>query len=204
MTQTPAKLLTFNEFLTWLPNQGKFELHDGVICPMNPPVGFHEDISCFLAERITAEYLNLNLPYAIARMTYVRSLDHQSGYLPDILAIDRATLATDSTWKQSAVISRPDAIPLIIEIVSTNWEDDYYKKLGDYEKLGVPEYWIVDYLALGARRLIGSPKQPTISVYCLVEREYQLTQFRNDDRIVSLIFPELSLTTNQIFNASLG
>jgi hypothetical protein len=28
--------------------------------------------------------------------------------------------------------------------VSTNWRDDYLMKLGEYEKLGIAEYWIVD------------------------------------------------------------
>jgi len=34
------------------------------------------------------------------------------------------------------------------------------KKLADYEALGIVEYWIVDYLALGASRYTGKPKQP--------------------------------------------
>lgn len=84
--------------------------------------------------------------------------------------------------------------------VSTNWEDDYYTKLGNYEAMGIPEYWIVDYAALGARKFIGNPKQPTISIYHLVEEEYQIAQFRGDERIISPTFPELNLTANQVFN----
>ncbi|MEQ8960691.1 MAG: Uma2 family endonuclease, partial [Coleofasciculus sp. C2-GNP5-27] len=62
-------------------------------------------------------------------------------------------------------------------------------------------YWIVDYLGLGGRRYIGNPKQPTFSVYQLVDGVYQVTQFRGNERIVSASFPELNLTANQIFNA---
>jgi Uma2 family endonuclease len=54
---------------------------------------------------------------------------------------------------------------------------------------------------LGGRRYIGNPKQPTISIYQLVDREYQVSQFRNSDRISS-IFSELNLTLQQIFPAS--
>jgi Uma2 family endonuclease len=36
-------------------------------------------------------------------------------------------------------------------IVSTNWRDDYYLKYADYEEMGIAEYWIVDYAALGGR-----------------------------------------------------
>jgi Uma2 family endonuclease len=83
--------------------------------------------------------------------------------------------------------------------VSTNWQDDYLMKLGEYEKLGIGEYWIVDYLGLGGRRYIGDPKQPTISVYHLVEGEYMLNLFRDQDIISSPTFPEFNLTAEQIF-----
>lgn len=86
-------------------------------------------------------------------------------------------------------------------MVSTNWQDDYLTKLAEYEKLGIPEYWIVDYLGLGGRRYIGNPKQPTLSVYELVEDEYSVKQFKGLDRIESPTFNELSLTAQQIFKA---
>lgn len=98
---------------------------------------------------------------------------------------------------------------MVVEVVSTNWSDDYALKLEDYESLGIPEYWIVDYLGLGCRRFIGNPKQPTISIYQLIEGEYQVRQFRGSDacdnpsgeRIQSPAFPELNLTAEQIFRA---
>ena len=71
----------------------------------------------------------------------------------------------------------------------------------DYEQMGIPEYWIVDFKGLGAKRYIGSPKQPTISVYQLIEGEYQVQQFRGKDRVISDTFPELALTAEQIFAA---
>ncbi len=203
MTQTLPKLLTFAEFIAWLPDRGRFELHSGVVVTMNPPVGFHEDIRSFLATELTLEFNRLKLPYGISNQAIVKPPQAETGYLPDILLINREILATDLIWPKSAIICRADAIPLIIEVVSHNWEDDYYKKLSDFEKLGVPEYWIVDYLALGARRLIGNPKQPTVSIYSLFEGEYQLAQFRDDEQIISATFLELNLTANQIFRASL-
>jgi Uma2 family endonuclease len=61
----------------------------------------------------------------------------------------------------------------------------------------------VDYGALGGRNFIGNPKQPTISVCNLVDGEYQVLKFRENDRIVSQTFPDLNLTANQIFQAVL-
>ena len=89
----------------------------------------------------------------------------------------------------------------MVEIVSTNWQDDYLRKLADYETLGILEYWIVDYLGLGATRYIGRPKQPTISVYQLVEGEYQVNQFRGPEQVISPTFPSLALTAAQVFQA---
>jgi Uma2 family endonuclease len=88
---------------------------------------------------------------------------------------------------------------IAIEVVSTNWRDDYLTKLQEYEEIGIPEYWIVDYLGIGGRRFVGNPKQPTIFVHELVDGEYQVTAFRGGDRVISPTFPELILTANQIF-----
>lgn len=84
--------------------------------------------------------------------------------------------------------------------MSTKWQYDYLVKLAEYEKVAIPEYWIVDYLGLGGRRYIGNPKQPTISVNPLVDGEYVVNQFRGDDVVRSLAFPDLNLTVEQIFN----
>ena len=95
------------------------------------------------------------------------------------------------------------SIPLVVEVVSTNWQDDYIRKVGEYELIGIPEYWIVDYLGLGGRRFIGNPKQPTISIYRLVDGEYEVSLFRGDQTIESPTFPELNLTAQQVFQAGL-
>ena len=58
-----------------------------------------------------------------------------------------------------------------------------------------------DYLAKGSARYIGSPKEPTISIYQLIDGEYQGNLFKQDQRLISGIFPELNLTANQIFRA---
>ena len=64
--------------------------------------------------------------------------------------------------------------------------------------MGISEYWIVDYGAFGVKRFIGNPKQPTISIYSLVDDEYIVNQFRGNDLIISPLFPELKLTLSQI------
>jgi Uma2 family endonuclease len=57
-----------------------------------------------------------------------------------------------------------------VEVVSGNWQNDYAQKVDEYAILGISEYWIVDYAALGGLEFIGRSKQATITVllyYCL-------------------------------------
>jgi Uma2 family endonuclease len=89
----------------------------------------------------------------------------------------------------------------VVEVVSTNWQNDYARKVEDYALLGIPEYWIVDYLGVGGREYIGKPKQPTITICTLVEDEYQKQLFQGSNLLVSSLFPDLRLAAAQVFAA---
>ena len=112
-------------------------------------------------------------------------------------------MTEEPLWEKFSTITKGSSLPLVIEVVSTNWRTDYGHKLADYETLGIAEYWIVDYLGLGGKRYIGDPKQPTISVYSLVEDEYQVSQFRGNEVIESPTLKDLNLTVEQVFNAGM-
>ena len=201
MIQTTAKLLTFEEFIEWYPDgKGRFELRNGVIVEMNPN-GDHEEVTSFLIRKINVEIDRLNLPYITPSTYFVKPLGATTGYQPDIIVLDKPALISEPLWKKSSIITQGNSVKLAVEVVSTNWQDDYLVKVADYERLGIPEYWVVDYAALGGRRFIGNPKQPTISVYQLVEGEYQASQFREGDRILSSALPELNLTVEQVFGS---
>ncbi|MGF1936671.1 MAG: Uma2 family endonuclease [Nostoc sp. ChiQUE02] len=203
MIQTLRKVVTFDEFVAKYPdNTGKrYELHDGVIVEMPQPTGDHEEVVGFLAFEITRECIRLNLPYFIPKTALVKPPENESAYSPDVLILNRPNLVNEPLWKKESTVSQAESIPLVVEVVSSNWRDDYLKKAADYEAVGIPEYWIVDYAALGGRRFIGNPKQPTVSLYTLIEGEYQVSQFRGSDRIISPLFPELNLTAEEIFQA---
>ncbi len=203
MTQALPKIVTFDEFITWYPeNSGVcYELHNGEIVEMSQPTGKHERIKGFSAAELTLEFRRLNLPYFIPNQAIIKPPERESGYFPDVLILNDAALVDEPFWEKSSTVTKGASIPLVIEVVSSNWRDDYYLKLADYEEMGIPEYWIVDYAALAARKFIGNPKQPTISVYQLNDGEYQVSQFVGSDRIISPSFPELILTAEQIFKA---
>jgi len=201
MTQAIPKLVTFKDFAAWRPEGGRYELHDGVIVEMAQPVGDHEDVVGFIARKLTVEFDRLNLPYTIPKTALIKPTKSESGYSPDVLILNRPNLVNEPLWKKESTVSCAASIPLVVEVVSTNWDDDYYTKQGKYEGIGIPEYWVVDYLGLGAKKFTGNPKQPTISIYQLIDGEYQVSQFRGDDRIISPTLPELNLTAEQIFQA---
>jgi Uma2 family endonuclease len=151
-----------------------------------------------LSRKLTVEFDRLNLPYFIPKQALVKQRTGESAYSPDVLLIDPTNLVNEPLWEKTSTVTQGDSVPLVIEVVSTNWRVDYYRKYSDYEEMGIKEYWIVDYQPFGAAKFVGEPKQPTISVCSLVGDEYEINQFRNDDQIISHIFPELNLTANQI------
>jgi len=195
--------LTFDEFIKWYPENSvhRYELHDGEVIEMPNPTGKHSKVAGFISGNLFLEIMRLQLPYFIPTECVVRSSDERSGYKPDVIVLDENTIADDARWAKESVITKGRSVRLIIEVVSTNWADDYAKKLEEYESLGITEYWIVDYLGLGGKRFIGSPKAPTVSVYQLIEGEYQVKQFQGNDRIDSHTFPELTLTVEQLVQA---
>jgi Uma2 family endonuclease len=203
MTQVLRKVVTFDEFVAKYPdNRGqRYELYDGVVVEMPQPTGDHEEIVVFLSTKITLEYSRLSLTYGIPKTVLVKPLENESAYSPDLLLLNITNLVNEPLWKKASTVTQAASIPLVIEVVSTNWRDDYLKKYADYEEMGIPEYWIVDYAALGGREFIGKPKQPTILVCCLEEGEYRVSKFRANDRIQSPTFPQLNLTAEQIFRA---
>ncbi|MEH2144743.1 Uma2 family endonuclease [Nostoc sp.] len=210
MTQALPKLLSFNEFIEWYPNNGKrYELHKGVIIEMPPPTGSHEKVVGFIAQKLTVEFDRLNLPYTIPKTALIQTPSAESAYSPDVLLLNLDNLDNEPLFQKQSTVSQAASVPIVIEVVSTNWRDDYYNKLRDYarvasrrEEMGIPEYWIADYAALGARKFIGNPKQPTIFVCELVDGEYQMTPFQGNTAISSPTFPQLNLTAQQIFNAA--
>ena len=199
MVQAAANPLTFDEFIECYPEDGgRYELRHGVMVEMRP-IGPHEEVIALIRRKLDVEIERQNLPLFIPQSCLIKPLRVGEGYLPDIIVLDQEKVKTDPYWKKYSSLSTGDAIKLIVEVVSTNWQDDYLIKLAEYEKLGVPEYWIVDYRAMGGVRFIGSPKMPMVWIYKLGDQEYQPGQpFQVGQRLISPTFPELMLEVDRI------
>ncbi len=99
MTQALPKLVTFEEFADWKPDNGRYELHKGAIVEMSQPLGNHEEFIAFLVEKFTLEYSRLKLPYGIPKTALVKPPESETGYSPDVLLLNRPNLATEPRWK---------------------------------------------------------------------------------------------------------
>jgi Uma2 family endonuclease len=200
MVPAESKTISFDDFIIWLPERSayRYELRDEEILEMPKPRGKHSEIAGFIISELNFSIRQSQLSYIIPRESIVKSIDGKSGYEPDVIVLDKEILVQESRWEAESIITQGSSVKLAVEVVSTNWQDDYAIKQIAYQALGIQEYWIIDYLGLGGRNFIGHPKQPTISIYYLVDGEYDLHQFRGMERIKSPTFPELTLSMTEL------
>ncbi len=201
MTTTTSKKLTFEEFLEQYPDgYGIYELVNGEIVQVELTRA-HKNVARFLVFAFNDEIRRLKVDYIPDKDIVVRTVTtsgEEHGRNPDVGVV--SALVWNSNVLAYGALTEP--IQLAVEVASTNWEDDYVDKLDEYQRLGIPEYWIVDYLAIASRAYLGNPKVPTVSVYQLIEGQYQVQKFRGSDRILSNTFPELELTVEQLVESS--
>ncbi|BAZ28504.1 hypothetical protein NIES4074_09370 [Cylindrospermum sp. NIES-4074] len=204
MTITANKLqqhLTFAQFIEQLPDEeGRYELINGEIMRILP-TRKHDNVADLITRKLDREVERLNLNYRVSGRIMVRTVTpdgREQGRFPDVSVVDKALWDSNP----SAYTAFVEPLQLAVEVVSTNWEDDYIDKLDEYQRLGISEYWIVDYLAIGSRNYLGNPKVPTVFVYLLDEQGiYQSTAYRDTEKILSRTFPELALTVEEILAA---
>ena len=200
-TNQPKQKLTLAQFVEQLPDEeGRYELVKGEIMRILP-TRRHEDIADFIARQFDKQVERLDLNYRISGRIVVRTETKdgvEQGRNPDVSVVER------NIWEfnRSAYSALFEPLQIAVEVVSTNWEDDYLDKLDEYQRLGIAEYWIVDYLAIASRSYLGNPKVPTVFVYLLDDNGvYQFKAYQQEEPIISKTFPELQLTTAQIIAA---
>lgn len=198
MTYTPTKTLTFEDFLTQYQDNLRYELADGE--PLNmEPTGPHETVSGKLAIKIGIAITTAKLPWFIPRICLIRPFtDTATARRPDIIVLDETQIVNEPYWEKEPVITLGRSIKLVVEVVSTNWETDYARKVEEYALLGIPEYWIVDYRGLGGIAFIGKPKQPTFTVCQLNGEEYSQQQYRLGQPITSHLLPNFQMCLDEI------
>ncbi|MBE9185750.1 Uma2 family endonuclease [Microcoleus sp. LEGE 07076] len=200
MVQTKTKL-TFADFLEKYPDgSGIYELVNGEIVKVEATRA-HKNVARYLVKSFDRESERLGLDYIVDKYLVLRTVTasgQEQGRNPDVGVVKASVW--NSNVRGYGALTEP--IQLALEVTSTNWEDDYVDKLDEYQRLGICEYWIVDYLAIASRADLGNPKIPTVFVYCLENGSYLVQSFRSNERIISKTFPELEITVEQLVLSS--
>ena len=198
MTYTTTKILTFDEFIVEYGDNPRYELIDGELRDMEP-TGPHEAVTGQIVGYIFVEILRSQRNWIVPKNCLIKpSAMAATALRPDAIVVDEAKLNREPLWSKEPIVCNGNTIELVVEVVSTNWQDDYARKVEEYALLGIPEYWIVDYLGIGGIAFIGKPKQPTFTVCRLVGESYVQQQFRLGESISSPIFPELQLQLDRL------
>lgn len=189
---------SFAEFIAQYGDNTRYELIDGELRDMNP-TGPHEAVAGSIAGRLYAEILRSQFNGLIPKTCLIKPLYAEATALrPDVVVLEKTALRQEPLWQKEPIICNGSTIRLVAEVVSTNWQDDYARKVEEYAVLKIPEYWIVDFRGLGGLQFIGNPKQPTFTVCQLVDGVYQQHLYRLGESIISPLFPDLQLTLDDL------
>lgn len=107
--------------------------------------------------------------------------------VPDLVVFSEELAMAMKGAKRSTIMPEMPPPLLVVEVVSPNQSSrDYRYKRSEYAARGIAEYWIVDAIT------------QKVTVLEWVEGLYEEQVYEGDSAIVSLVFPELRLTTAQV------
>ncbi|MGF1521162.1 MAG: Uma2 family endonuclease [Leptolyngbyaceae cyanobacterium] len=204
VVQAPMSL---QAFLAWdTGDDQRYELIEGEPVPMSDPTANYEDVADNICNQLRLHCQEKKLPLVPKRSKLIAigsRNGRETARRGDIVVFEQAEWQRMKGLSSSAMAYISP--PLVIEVVSTNWRDDYLTKLAEYESINVQEYWLVDYAAIGGMRYIGQPKQPTLSIYNMDIEQGEFgnaKQFRDDDCIESTVLPDFTLKASVLWRAS--
>lgn len=134
LAHDPATLWTFADLEALPESPWRYEIIDGSLLVTPGPGRRHEVVSAGLLR---------TLQRAVGPNWFVlgpQNLDlHPSYLIPDLIVI------SVEKAKRDAVLTRPDEVPLVVEIVSpSSRTTDRVTKPAKYAAAGIPAYWRVE------------------------------------------------------------
>jgi len=186
--QVSNKTFTAQEYLAYKNDtDSRYELVNGLLVKMPPESNFNARIAAFLFVQFLqiVPFTRLCHKDAEIQVASVRA----SFRIPDfmVLSEEGATALTGSP-RNTITLTMPPPL-LVIEVVSPDDRArDYRYKRSEYAVRGIPEYWIID------------SSERKVIILTLIEGFYDEAMFENGQTLVSNIFPELTLTPDQIFS----
>jgi Uma2 family endonuclease len=189
------KSVTVEQFLAQYGDDNRYELIDGEVFDLEP-TGPHEQVAAFIDRKLNVQIDSEHLPWFILQRGILQPLGAFTAFRPDIMVVDDESLSQEPLWAKESILTLGSSIKFVAEVVSSNWQNDYARKLEDYAILGISEYWIVDYEGLGGEVFIGRPK---LTLCTLGEDgRYRSSILRENQAVNSPTFPALSLTAAQV------
>jgi len=194
MVQVQIKKLTFDEYLSYSDNTDKrYELIDGELIALPPESEPNNFIANYLFFYLASSGL---VPLRLIKthncevqVAVLRSGDAANRY-PDLIILEPEHIPLTA----NRLTITFDMLPprLVVEVVSPGRlgrDRDYERKRAQYAARGIAEYWVID------------PIEEVVTVLRLQDGQYvEVGGFRDGEAIVSPMFPQLSLTVQQIFS----
>lgn len=105
------------------------------------PTGQHESVAGNIAGQIFIEILQSQHPWIVPKNCLIKPPTAEATALrPDVIVLDEEQLSQEPLWQQEPIICNGSTVKLVVEVISTNWQDDYARKVEEYAFLGIPEY----------------------------------------------------------------
>jgi len=190
MTITSQKM-TLEEYLNYDDGTDThYELVNGELVVMPPESDLNQRIAIFLLIYFSQQ----GIPAYRLRVgtEMVVSGSRATTRLPDLMVLsEELATALEGASRSTITLDMPPP-ELVVEVVSPGKKDidrDYRYKRSEYAARGIAEYWIVD------------PIEERVTVLEWVEGLYEERVFQGNERIVSLLLPDLDLTCERVMNA---
>ncbi|MEM9508732.1 MAG: Uma2 family endonuclease [Cyanobacteria bacterium P01_E01_bin.35] len=184
---TTTTLLTLKEYLTYDDGTDtRYELVDGKLVAMPP----ESDRNNLIALYLLSEFIKL-VPLRLVRhkdTEIVVTGNRTRVRMPDLLILTEELLAAIGGKRATITSDMPSPV-LAVEVVSpgkANRDRDYRYKRSEYAARGILEYWIAD------------PELSKVTVLSLIDGMYEAALFENDQKIVSVVLNQFSLTAADI------
>ncbi len=140
--EAPPRRMTWEEFLAWDSEHLHCEWVDGEAFEYMAASIEHQSLFGFLYTLFNTFAVLRGLGQVFAAPALVRMAFRPAGREPDLFFVSTRSIARLTPQ----FLDGP--ADLVVEIVSQTSEDrDKVTKLAEYERHGVREYWILDYLA---------------------------------------------------------
>jgi len=198
MTQTATsppspKIFTLAEYLDYDDGTDAwYELEHGDLRAMPS----ESDLNNLVVMFLIAQLLQF-VPFSLLRRgTEISVTGHRATVrVPDLMVLTEAAAAALEGASRSILMPEMPPPALVVEVVSPgtkNEQRDYRYKRSEYAARGIQEYWVVD------------PVAQQVMVLTWVEGLYEEAISKDDERLLSALFPELQLTAAQVLQAKLG